>query len=180
MFRMRVALALALSMCWLTACGSPARPALPPSTTVHLPPLSMEIVIVPGCKLEVLESWYEVSTALHEMYRTESLAALDLPPDEQMPALVHLADVRRRLVQQPVPECAATAHGVALAYIEQVANAFEAYSNGSLGREALRREVTAAMEGLHRKNASLMAVAEARLARALEERRATLEADGAP
>ena len=64
--------------------------------------------------------------------------------------------------------------------IEQAARAFEAYGNGSLGGEALRQEVTAAMEGLRRKNTSLMAVAEARLARALEERRATLEAGGAP
>lgn len=180
MFRMRVVLALVLGVCWLTACGSPASPALPPSTTIYLPPLSADMVIVPGCELEALESWYEVAAALQQTYETESLAALDLPPEQQASALAHLADVQHRLARQPVPECAAAAHGVALAYIEQAASAFEAYSNGTLGVEALRQEVMAAVEGLRRENASLMAIAEARLARALAERRATLEAGGAP
>jgi hypothetical protein len=147
---------------------------------IQLPPISADIIVVPGCELEVLENWYEVASALQEAYQVESVAALDRPAEQFPSALVRLADIQQRLARQPVPECVAVAHGAALAYIERAGQAFEAYEEGTLDHETMRQQVLEAIKGLRQECAGLMANAEARLTRTLEERQATLAVEGAP
>lgn len=180
MNQVRVVLAVVAGICWLAACDSPESPALPPSTVIQLPSISADIIVVPGCELEVLENWYEVAVALQEAYQVESVAALDLPAEQFPSALVRLADIQQRLAEQPVPECVAVAHGAALSYIERAGRAFEAYSRKTLDYEDMRQQVLTAVEGMRQGCAGLMAAAEARLRRALEERQATLAVGSGP
>ena len=169
-----------LSLLALVSCGKRAQPSLPPSRSMPLSPISANITIVPGCDVDVLENWYEVATALVQSFEVESLAALDMAPEQQYTTLGHLADLHRKLVDQPVPECAAMAHGTAVVHVEEIERAFQRYADGDLDAQALRDQVTAGVQTLRTNAATLMDSAATLLSQLLEERRATLTAGNAP
>ncbi|MGQ9850508.1 MAG: hypothetical protein ACUVSU_10725 [Aggregatilineaceae bacterium] len=169
-----------LSLLVLVSCGKRAQPSLPPGRSVPLPPISANITIVAGCDVEVLENWYEVTTSLVQTFQVESLAALDMAPEQQDTALAHLADLHRKLVAQPVPECAAVVHSTAVVHVEEIEHAFQRYADGDLAAQALRDQVTARVQSLRTDTAALMDSAATLLSQLLEERRATLTAGNAP
>lgn len=169
-----------LSLLALVSCGKRAQPSLPPGRSVPLIPISANITIVAGCDVDVLENWYEVTTVLVQTLEVESLAALDMAPEQQYTALIHLADLYRKLVAQPVPECAAMAHGTAVIHVEEIEHAFQRYAGGDLDAQALRDRVTASVQSLRTDAAVLMDSAATLLSQLLEERRATLAAGNAP
>lgn len=167
-------------MIGLVACGKPATSTPSPGNQITLPPISTRTIIIPGCDTKALESWYEVAVALQQAIQAESLAALELSPEQREFTLARLSDLSQALARQPAPECAALAHGTALLYIEQIEQAFQTYADGALDAQRLREQVTASVKALREDVGSLMVAAGARLTQALEDQRPTLSAGGAP
>lgn len=134
--------ACALVIALAAGCGSNTPPSVPRSIVITAPPVPVG-TLVAGCDASELETWYEVAGTLANRFDVESMAALDQPADTLPDTLSRQSDLIDRILAEPVPECAGTAHAAIIQRLKTIRAAFTAFYEGQIDGETLRTRVTA-------------------------------------
>ena len=156
----------------LAACGESGDKSPPPNIVITIQP-QPDATIMPGCETADLESWYEVAGSLIQTFRDESEKALGLSPEQTMPVLSRLIDLRDAIALQPAPECALTVHSSLLVQVRTMLTTFQRYINGDIDEEALRSQITESNRHIDTEIRGLLAGTQAGLEQQLREDRAT-------
>jgi hypothetical protein len=125
----------------LTACGDKEekKVAPPPNLVITYEPQPIS-TLLPGCEASEVESWLEVSGTLIYTFRDESLAAINLQPDQMENTLNRLIDLRDAIARQATPECAVQPQSLIQSVINSMMIAFQRYTNGVISQEELSQQ----------------------------------------
>jgi hypothetical protein len=154
----------------LAACGGDDDGSPPPNRIITIQP-QPDATILPGCQTGELESWYEVAGSLITTFNRESLAAIELDPEQMSVTLNRLIDLRNAIAGQPTPECAIPAQTEILLTIRGMLTAFERYTNGEIPQEDMSQQIKIASDKIDTDIAALLESTQSDLEEQLRQER---------
>ena len=154
----------------LAACGGDNDGAPPPNRIITIQP-QPDATILPGCQTSDLESWYEVAGSLITTFNRESLAAIELTPEQMSVTLNRLIDLRNAIAGQATPECAIPAQTEILLAMRSMLTAFERYANGEIPQDDMSQQIKNASDKIDTDIAALLASTQSDLEEQLREER---------